>query len=312
MIVVNPSSGDEGALSYVSQLYDVICEEFQQINIMATGGAGDAEKFAKQAAQEKYDSLFILGGDGTVNEGINGIVEEEHRPDFGIIPLGTTNNYARMLGLDMDPLKAIQQYNDYEITPSDIGRINDLYFISTVSAGSVPESVQDVPSEMKTKYGTFAYLAEGFKALESEDTYRFEIDFDGEKVTDEFSTIVIAVGNSVYGFANFFADGQIDDGKLYFMGLRESDLGDKLSLIPEIVKDNQVTSDFLYTRVFEKASINMESKENHQTTVDGNEGPEFPVEIIVLPRHINMYSFLHTNKGFFDRLSELGNQEESI
>lgn len=305
MIIVNPSSGDEGALAYVSQLYEVIGDKFQQITIMATTGAGDATEFSKQAAREKYDSLFWLGGDGTISEGINGLAEEDYRPIVGIIPLGTTNNYARMLGLDMNPENAVQQYNDAKVTAVDIGRVNNRYFISTLSAGSVPESVQDVSSDMKTKYGTFAYLAEGFKALESEETYPFTMNFDGEEIKDEFSTIVIAVGHSVYGFGNFFADAEIDDGQMYFMGLRKTNLGDKLSLIPEILKGGKADSDFLYTRSFKKATIQMKASEDHQTTVDGNEGPGFPLDLEVLPHHIQMYSFLHTDEGFFDRLAEL-------
>lgn len=305
MIVVNPTSGEEAGSTYVSQLYEVLSEKFQQITIMRTAGAGDAKAFSRQSSQEQYDSLFLLGGDGTVNEGLNGIVGQGHRPIVGIIPLGTTNNYARMLGLDMDPLKAIKQYENSKITAVDIGQANDKYFISTLSAGSVPESVQEVPSETKTKYGTFAYLVEGFQALEAEKVYPFKMNFDGEEVMDEFSTIVVAVGHSVYGFSHFFAGAEIDDGKLQFMGLRKSDLGDKLSLIPELIKDKHAQSEFLYTRSFEQAEINMNTDEEHHTTVDGDRGPDFPLNIHVLPQHLQMYTFLHHEKGFFHRLAEL-------
>ncbi|MEG0268485.1 MAG: acylglycerol kinase family protein, partial [Carnobacterium sp.] len=95
MIVVNPSSGSEEAEKIVEQLKKELENQFDEMTVKATTKAGDAMQFADEAAAQQYDALFLMGGDGTINEGINGIAKHDYRPCVGVIPLGTVNNFAR-------------------------------------------------------------------------------------------------------------------------------------------------------------------------------------------------------------------------
>ncbi|MDO5079440.1 MAG: acylglycerol kinase family protein, partial [Streptococcus minor] len=89
LLVVNPSSGGEKAKDFQEMAKEKLAQHFEEVIVKHTEKAGDASDFAKEAAKEHYEAVFVMGGDGTVNEGISGLAEEEYRPKFGFFPLGT-------------------------------------------------------------------------------------------------------------------------------------------------------------------------------------------------------------------------------
>lgn len=90
----------------------------------ATTGAGDATRAAKIAVDRKYDIVIAAGGDGTLNEVVNGLAEQDYRPKVGLIPVGTTNDFARALHIPRDILAATDIIIKGDTIPIDIGRMN--------------------------------------------------------------------------------------------------------------------------------------------------------------------------------------------
>lgn len=99
MIIINPSSGKEKAGKILPKAEKALGEIYDEVSVCKTEGEGDATDFAKEACAERFDAVISMGGDGTVNEIVNGLGEQQHRPIFGIIPLGTINDFARSLGI---------------------------------------------------------------------------------------------------------------------------------------------------------------------------------------------------------------------
>src|SRR5690625_1494397 len=98
-IIYNPTAGRE---SFKKELPDVLARFEQagyETSAHATTGEGDAILAAKYAVERKFDTVVVAGGDGTINEVINGIAPEDYRPKLGIIPAGTTNDFARALNI---------------------------------------------------------------------------------------------------------------------------------------------------------------------------------------------------------------------
>ena len=124
-----------------------------------------AQKEAERAAKAGFDLVLVAGGDGTINEVVNGIAPLEHRPKIAIIPTGTTNDYARALKIPMgDPVAAAKIIAKNETKQIDIGRaFGDKYFINIAAAGTLTELTFSVPSELKTRLGYLAYVAKGFE-----------------------------------------------------------------------------------------------------------------------------------------------------
>ena len=96
--MVNPSSGGEQAKEFEQLAIAKLESVFDEVVVLHTKSR-DAKLYSRSG---RYHSVFVMGGDGTVNEGISGIAEQEHRPNFGFFPLGTVNDLARALGIPLE------------------------------------------------------------------------------------------------------------------------------------------------------------------------------------------------------------------
>ncbi|EFR94602.1 diacylglycerol kinase domain-containing protein, partial [Listeria innocua FSL J1-023] len=108
LLIVNPSSGKEKGKTYQGKTEEVLKKRYDEVEVRLTEKAGDATEFASWASEQGFDAVIAMGGDGTLNETINGLAIHEKRPDFGFIPLGTVNDLARSVGIPLKPEKAIQ------------------------------------------------------------------------------------------------------------------------------------------------------------------------------------------------------------
>ena len=107
MLIVNPSSGKEEAVDYVEKIEEILNGKGYEVKVSQTEKELDAMKYCQTACRDEFDLVVSLGGDGTLNETINGMVDQTHRPLLGIVPLGTVNDFARALNIPLEPDKAV-------------------------------------------------------------------------------------------------------------------------------------------------------------------------------------------------------------
>ncbi|MBU5365727.1 diacylglycerol kinase family lipid kinase [Enterococcus devriesei] len=289
VLIVNPSSGNEEAEKYESQAQKKLATFFDEVEVLRTEAEGDATKFARQAAEDKVDSVFAMGGDGTVNEAISGLAEQEYRPKFGFFPLGTVNDLARSLKISMDPQEAISSFSVDRKSSLDIGKINDDYFMNIVSVGSIPEAISNVDVEEKTKFGKLAYFISGVKEVFNDQTYHFSLEIDGETTEIESSAVVIVLTRTIGGFQHIVPEAEANDGNLYLLYLKDQSITDRLKSVPDIVKGvDQPTENIGYTP-FTAGRLTVKEDAELHPSVDGDEGPELPLSFKVLPQHLEVY-----------------------
>lgn len=290
LLIINPSSGGEKAREYEELAKNKLSSFFDEVEIKYTEKAGDAKEFAKKAAEDKYHSVFVMGGDGSVNETISGIAELDYRPNFGFFPLGTVNDLARALHIPLDPKEAIENFDIDRITNLDVGKINDSYFINVVAIGTIPESINNVDSKEKTRLGKLAYFVSGAKELINTGFYDFEITVDNQTQTIRTSTILVGLTNSIGGFESMFPKAKVDDGKLHIAYTKDSSLWDTIKALPQIITGIESSSEHIDYTTFSKAYIKLINPEDSLTVnIDGDEGDSLPVDIKILASHITAY-----------------------
>lgn len=288
VLIVNPSSGNEQAKDLASKVEEKLVGIYDKVTLKFTEKAGDAIVFAKRAAEARVTAVFVMGGDGTVNEGINGLAEQEYRPEFSFIPLGTVNDLARALGIPIDPEEAIAQLDSLEKKKLDIGKINDRYFANVVAIGTIPQAVQEVDAKQKTKLGPLAYFLEGTKALSNNEAYTFEVELDEEKISQESILVIVALTNSVGGFETLLPNAGIDDGYLHFLALKGKTIVDKLKVIPKIFTGEATNDEKVIYRKFKTGTIHIKEAQELIANVDGDEGDSLPLSLQVLPQHLTV------------------------
>lgn len=170
LLVANPAAqngaGAQAAERAASLLRDELGE--QTLDVMLTQAPGHAEQLAAQA--EEYDAVVALGGDGVVHEMANGLLSlpVDVRPAFGLIPVGSGNDYARTLGMSSRSVdEAVPQLLSARPQRFDVGRCNGRYFVETLSFGlDAAIALETVDRRKRTgKTGTMLYLESGVDQL---------------------------------------------------------------------------------------------------------------------------------------------------
>ena len=292
MLIINPSSGKGTGKKIQSGLEKALSASFDDVETRFTEGKGDAKKWAREASDEGYEAVVVVGGDGTVNEGISGIAETDSTIKFGFIPLGTANDLARALGISLKPQEAAKDLANFKTRKIDIAKINDQYFCNVAAIGSIPTAVMETSSEDKSKFGFFAYVRDSMRAVLNDDQYTYNLVLDDDKEI-EISTkvLVLALTNSVGSFENMIANATPDDGLLHIMTLKDENLFAELpSMLQELNNGYISEANNMITYNVKKVAISVvtEDADEVKVNIDGEVGPALPIAIEVLPSHVEV------------------------
>jgi diacylglycerol kinase (ATP) len=288
-LIYNPTSGREILKRNLPDILQKLEIAGYETSCHATTSAGDATKAAQIAVERKYDIVIAAGGDGTIHEVVNGLAEQEYRPKLGIIPAGTTNDFARALQIPRDIGSAVDIITKGDMIPVDIGRINNKYFINIAGGGRITELTYEVPSKLKTMLGQLAYYLKGMEMLPSINATDFRIEYDGKLFEGEAMLFLVSLTNSIGGFEKLAPDSSINDGLFSLLILKKINLADfvriaTLALRGEHVNDPNV----IYTQANHiKVYSNLDEKV--QLNLDGEFGGLLPAEFNNLYRHLEVF-----------------------
>lgn len=289
VIIINPTSGRERAPRYLPLLQEVLARRYAHVITRETEKAGDASDFAKSAAERHYN-IVCMGGDGTINEVINGMMQVESPSVFAFIPFGTVNDLARALHIPRSPRGAIRMLETAEETKIDVGRVNGRYFINIVAAGLIPEAVSQVSIKEKTLFGSLAYFMKGLQALPRQKSYRFLIETDGgASIRMESPLMAAMLTDSAGSFRNLLPPEDRNKGVIKLALFRDLDWLRLLRQGPMLLAGLQMGTELLSVINVKKARISLTDGEELWTNVDGDRGPSFPLELEILPDRLPIF-----------------------
>ena len=289
MLIINPTAGRERAKYHKENLRRQLESMFDDVELREPEQAGDATLWAKEAALIGFDAVFSMGGDGTLNETINGLAQANKPIDFGFIPLGTINDLARALNIPLHPEVAIDILPRCKTVKVDIAKANDRYFINTIATGIMPEAVGHVSIEQKTRLGPLAYFLTGIKAMQAHETSLFKITTPEGSSVYRSPLIVAMLTNSVGSFRNLAPQARVDDGKIWLGIFKDFNYLDLIKVIPEFLSGQPLTSELMTLKALEEVRIELLSDHPLSTNMDGDSGPSFPLDIKVLPSFLSVY-----------------------
>lgn len=286
-IIYNPTSGRELFKKNLADVLQKLEEAGYETSCHATTGLGDATKAANLAVERRYDLVVAAGGDGTIHEVVNGLAEKEYRPKLGIIPMGTTNDFARALHIPRDIEAATNIIIQGDTIPIDIGRINDKYFINIAGGGRITELTYEVPSKLKTMLGQLAYYLKGVEMLPSIKSTEVSIEYDGKLFEGEAMLFLVGLTNSIGGFEKLAPDASINDGLFSLLILKKTNLADFIKVATLAIRGEHVNDpNVIYTQA---NHIKVKSTEKVQLNLDGEFGGLLPAEFENLYRHLEVY-----------------------
>jgi diacylglycerol kinase (ATP) len=213
LIIYNPAAGQstnvQDTLDRVANLWR---DQGWQVQIAATTAAGDATIKAQQAAAAGYHVVIAAGGDGTVNEVMNGLVGTTTA--LGTLPMGTVNIWAREMGLSMDLLKAAESLIKSDLAQIDVGMAGNRYFLLMAGIGFDAAVTATVSASEKKMLGAIAYIKQAIQVAWNFRGVRLKLKIDGKKVRGKILMVVIGNSQLYGGVVKFTAHATIDDGLL--------------------------------------------------------------------------------------------------
>lgn len=211
LIIYNPLSGKGLNQEILKKYHEILKEKGFTVDFVPTKYSNHATETLKNA--NKYDIVFSIGGDGTLNEVVKGNYQRDDKLTICPLPSGTCNDVATMLGYGNDPIKNLNLALEGEIHSIDIGTINDNPFAYVVGMGKLMNIPYETKSEDKRKNGYAAYIKEAINEILSDmKCYRAEIIIDDQKIDGAYSMIMISNANHIAGIDNFYKEICLNDG----------------------------------------------------------------------------------------------------
>ena len=216
LILVNPRSGRivprHLAFNFGSDFRDAGYEPF----IRLTTGTMDAADVAQRLARD-YDLVVCRGGDGTLNEVVNGVLKSGVDVPIGYIPAGTTNDFAKSNGIPTSADDAIRLILSGEPSPQDVGLFDEQrFFTYTASFGMFTKASYATDQRIKNRYGYAAYLAAGAQEVFHIRSYPLRVSVDGKQIEGEYIFGSVTNAKAVGGGVMKFPEGSMhfDDGMM--------------------------------------------------------------------------------------------------
>ena len=286
-IIVNPIAGSIGDLhTRLRQLRRIDAKE-----LYVTRRAGEAEARARQAIRAGCDYIIVAGGDGTLNEIINGIATPSWRRGVrvGLLPLGTANDFARSIGLIADVEAAIDVLSSKKTARIDLVRMTGQrirYFVNASCGGFSGVVNEKLTPEIKSSWGPLAYLRSAAAALPELHAYRTTVILDqAERLMIDLYNVIVANGRFVAGGLPIAPEANPRDGLLDIVLVPKRSAAEMALLIGSMLMGKHLSSNSV---IFRRAKeISVRSRPGMWFNADGELVGNKPTVFQVLPRALD-------------------------
>lgn len=272
--ILNLQSGKATISSKLALVIDMFTKAGYEVTARPTQERMDACAAAKYACGQGFDLIVCSGGDGTLNEVIQGVMRSENKLPIGYIPAGSTNDFARGVGIPRNIIDATQWIIDGKEYPCDIGSFNDKYFTYIAAFGAFTEVTYETSQQVKNVLGHVAYVLNGISRLKNIKSYHMKITYDEETIEDNYIFGMVTNSSSVAGLLSL-NEFLLDDG-LYEVTLIKTP-GNPLDLqrIIHSLLNIDIDIDTAYIKSFRTSKIRFECSEEIQWTIDGEFGGSY-------------------------------------
>ena len=288
-IILNPRAGSADQMTDLGTALACL----PGTEIWVTQWKGHAEELARRALEKGVDLVVAAGGDGTLNEVVNGLAADFGRARLGLLPLGTGNDFARTINVPADPKRAMEILLEGRSRRIDVVRAavggKSRWFLN-VSAGGFGGLVSERAHEAKERWGPLAYMRAAVDVLPELKAFETSILLEGLDGTERLrvDTYNVVVSNGRYVAAGIPVEprAEVDDGLLDVMIAPATTIPQLALLVPKVLLGQHLDDDRLIFR--RAARIELESDPPMTFNVDGEILGEGEAGFAVQPRALEM------------------------
>lgn len=287
IFIYNPMSGNHS----VTQKLDYIIKRFQDAGVLLQPyrvAEGDEEILLETLKSNSFEYAVVSGGDGTVNYVVNIMLKNDINLPLGIIPLGTSNDFARCLNIPNN----INDYLDIilggRIIEVDAGLINEeKYFLSTCAGGIFVDASFNTHSELKRNFGPFAYYLKALSELTSIKSFKVKIKTETESIEEEALIFLVLNGKHAAGFYNLIEDADLQDGIMDIVLIKNCSHIDLASMFFNVLSSGHLNNKNVLKLQARECTIKGNRKIS--LSIDGEKGTGLPVTIRFVNKALKVF-----------------------
>lgn len=295
LLFYNPNSGN----GLFKNNLDLIIEKFQKKRMYLIPVRADRKGILQDVMRdinpEEFRKVIVAGGDGTINLMINAMIQNNVDLPIAIFPSGTANDFAYYFDIPHDIEGMVKIALEEHYTYTDIGRVNDKYFINVAAMGFLVDVSQKTDPNIKNTLGVISYYLKGVTEIPNLKPIPMKITSEEYTSEDRIYFMLVMNGRSAGGFKRIAPLAEVNDGLLDVMLFKEMPI---LELAPLLF--NVMTGQHHENRnveFFQTKKLFIESDQQVGTDIDGEKGAELPLDIEVLPKKFRINTAMNNMEG---------------
>lgn len=287
-LVYNKSAGQNKSSELISDVIGKFNEKGYDVTAFRASFENSCEQFIKETPKNTY-AIVVAGGDGTINKVVNYMIKYNIDVPLGIISAGTSNDFANHLGILGNVDRAIDKILSGNVEKIDVGRVNDTYFINVLSAGMFSSSSYKTDKKLKDTLGQLSYFLTAARQPFEQKPFKIKIETEDGILEEKVVVFVVFNGSSVGRIDLFTDNSSVQDGLLDLVILREGKINETLKLLGELENGDFTCNDNIVYLKEKKFKITLIDGKCDRPDVDGDQGPEFPLEVECMEKRIKMF-----------------------
>lgn len=287
-LIYNKSAGQNKGGEIISEVIGRLSENGFEVTAFRASRENSCEDFIANTPEDTY-GIVVAGGDGTINKAVNFMKKHNINVPLGIIPAGTSNDFALHLGVYGDIDKAVDRIIEGNVEGVDIGKVNDRYFVNILAAGMFSGTSHKTDKRLKEMLGHASYFITAAREPFEQKPFKIRIETEDGIVEEDVVVVMIFNGSSV-GRINLFSDNSsVQDGLLDIVILRNGKMVETLKILNEFEDGKFVNNDNVAYLKEKKFKISLVEGKCTTTDADGDEGPMLPFDVECVEKGIDMF-----------------------
>ncbi|KMK76946.1 hypothetical protein AB990_07970 [Alkalihalobacillus pseudalcaliphilus] len=285
LLIYNQNAGQQEIEETLAMIIPKLAPSIHELTLKQTESKGDAEQYCIQYG-EQIDLLLIMGGDGTVHECVNGLLQQAGRPIVAILPTGTCNDLARALNCFSieEAVEAILAKNKRTI---DVVQQNERFFANFSGVGLISDASKEISTTTKDKFGKLGYAISAFRSMIEPSSFTYTLQLEGGEKKSGEAVMILAMNGQYLGTFGFFKDiTSLSDGKLHIFIVKEAGFSLLKSVYQQATGTDELFNNPEQIEVVTTVHGTLETSRELDIDSDGEITDQTPVTYKLFPKEL--------------------------
>lgn len=288
LFVYNPASGKRTITSHIDKIIEIFAKQNKALTLYRLFDK-NCISLEELIASGGFDGVVVAGGDGSVNTIVKMVLDNKLDIPVGVLPTGTCNDFSRSLGMPTDILRCARLIAQGNVLRTDVGIINDgeHIFVNEVAGGVLVNVSYSTDQNLKKMLGPFAYYINGLSELTNIKPFNISVTTKEQVYSEKALIFLILNGSDMSGFTNVIKDAQMEDGLMDILIFKNTNPIEITDSLLKFVSGGEY-KDKNVVRIRTKECV-IDCDNKISTTVDGEQGPAFPLKLKMKKQAIKIY-----------------------